>query len=134
MFIAGFSKELQTTFLNLAYTMVYADGRLDEREQLLLARYSVEIDPSIDMAQICKVDFAEGLAEFDVCSTSDKQKIFFELYAIALIDESYPDEEKNLVDMAKERFNISDNKTTAMKAAFEHFIDAYKKLNATVVE
>lgn len=42
MFIAGFSKEKQEKFLNLAYTMVYADGRLDQREQQIFIGYSVE--------------------------------------------------------------------------------------------
>lgn len=58
MFIAGFSKELQEKFLNLAYTMVYADGRLDEREQQIFAGYGVEVDPSIDMAKVHVVEFA----------------------------------------------------------------------------
>ena len=48
MFIAGFTKSQQEKFLNLAYTMVYADGRLDEREQQIFAGYSIEVDPSID--------------------------------------------------------------------------------------
>ncbi|MBR0288016.1 MAG: hypothetical protein IJQ82_03455, partial [Selenomonadaceae bacterium] len=101
MFIAGLTKEQQENFLNLAYTMVYADGRLDEREQLLFAGYSVEVDPSIDMAQVHTVDFTKTLATFDDCTISEKQKIFFELYAIALVDESYPEEEKTLVNLAK---------------------------------
>ena len=134
MFIAGLSKEQQENFLNLAYTMVYADGRLDEREQLLFAGYSVEVDPSIDMAQVHTVDYAQALAAFDECTTADKQKIFFELYAIALVDESYPESEKILVELAKKRFNISDEKMAAMKAAFEKFIDAYKNLRAVVTE
>ena len=134
MFIAGFSKELQEKFLNLAYTMVYADGRLDEREQLLFAGYSVEVDPSIDMAQVHSVDFAQELAAFDECTLADKQKIFFELYAIALVDESFPESEQNLVNLAKEHFNISDDKMTSMKAAFENFIDAYKKLSKVIMD
>ena len=134
MFIAGLSKEQQENFLNLAYTMVYADGRLDEREQLLFAGYSVEVDPSIDMAQVHTVDYAQALAAFDECVPAVKQKIFFELYAIALVDESYPESEKILVELAKKRFNISDEKMAAMKAAFEKFIDAYKNLRAVVTE
>lgn len=134
MFIAGFSKELQEKFLNLAYTMVYADGRLDEREQLLFAGYSVEVDPSIDMAQVHSVDFAQELAAFDECTPADKQKIFFELYAIALVDESFPESEQNLVNLAKEHFNILDDKMTSMKAAFENFIDAYKKLSKVIMD
>lgn len=134
MFIAGFSKELQEKFLNLAYTMVYADGRLDEREQLLFAGYSVEVDPSIDMAQVHAVDFAQELAAFDECTPADKQRIFFELYAIALVDESFPESEQTLVKLAKEHLNISDDKMASMKSAFENFIDAYKKLSKVVME
>lgn len=134
MFIAGFSKELQEKFLNLAYTMVYADGRLDEREQLLFAGYSVEVDPSIDMAQVHAVDFAQELTAFDECTPSDKQRVFFELYAIALVDESFPESEQALVDLAKEHFKISDDKMASMKSSFEHFIDAYKKLRTVVTE
>lgn len=134
MFIASLNKEQQENFLNLAYTMVYADGRLDEREQLLFAGYSVEVDPSIDMAQVHTVDYEQTLATFDECTPADKQKIFFELYAIALVDESYPESEKILVELTKKRFNISNEKMTAMKAAFENFIDAYKKLRTVVTE
>ncbi|MBR7025489.1 MAG: hypothetical protein IKI08_05720 [Selenomonadaceae bacterium] len=134
MFIAGFNKTQQEKFLNLAYTMVYADGRLDEREQQIFAGYSVEVDPSIDMAQVHAVDFATELAAFDDCTTVDKQKIFFELYAIALIDEDYPDAEKVLVEQAKERFNISDDKVAAMNSALKNFIDAYKNLHAVVTK
>ena len=134
MFIAGFTKEQQEKFLNLAYTMVYADGRLDQREQQIFIGYSVEIDPSINMAQVHAVDFEKELAAFDDCSVEDKQKIFFELYAIALIDEDYPESEKILVDLAKVRFNISDDKMAAMREALKTFIDAYKNLRAVVTE
>ena len=134
MFIAGFSKDLQEKFLNLAYTMVYADGRLDEREQQIFAGYSVEVDPSIDMSKVHAVDFAAELATFDECTAVDKQKIFFELYAIALIDESYPDAEKILVEQAKKRFNISDEKVAQMNSALKKFVDAYKNLNKVVTE
>ena len=134
MFIAGFGKEQQEKFLNLAYTMVYADGRLDEREQQLFAGYGVEVDPSIDMSKVHAVDFAAELSAFDECTAIDKQKIFFELYAIALIDEDYPDSEKVLVEQAKERFNISDDKVAQMGAALKNFIDAYKNLHTVVNE
>lgn len=43
---------------------------------MFIAGYSVEFAPSIDMAQVHEVD----------CTAVDKQKISFELYAIALID------------------------------------------------
>lgn len=134
MFIAGFTKEQQEKFLNLAYTMVYADGRLDKREQQIFVGYSIEIDPSIDMAKVHAVDFEKELATFDECSAIDKQKIFFELYAIALIDEDYPESEKVLVEAAKKLLNISDDKMAVMRGALQNFIEAYKNLCAVVTE
>ncbi len=86
------------------------------------------------MAQVHAVNFVAELAAFDECTTVDKQKIFFELYAIALIDESFPDAEKILVTQAKERFNISDDKFAAMDAALKNFVDAYKNLRAVVTD
>ena len=130
MFIARLPLEKQETFLNLAYTMVYADGRLDEREQLIFAGYQIESE--VDMSKVHKVDFEKELAKLDDCTKIEKQCVFMELYAIALIDESYPEEEKILVEAAKKHFDISDEKMSAMHDALKNFTDAYKKLYAVV--
>ena len=130
MFIAGFDRAKQEVFLNLAYTMVYADGRLDEKEQQLFASYQIETD--LDMSKVHKVDFEQELAVFDDCTMQEKQKIFFELYAIALIDEVYADEERKLVEIVKKRFNIPDDKMNDMKEALTTFINAYNKLSQVV--
>lgn len=130
MFIAGFDKHKQEVFLNLAYTMIYADGKLDEKEQMLFNSYQIEVE--VDMSKVHVVDFEKELAAFDECSKEDKQRIFFELYAIALIDNVYADEEKILTDIVKNRFNISDEKMEQMKNALTDFIDAYNNLQNTV--
>lgn len=130
MFIAKLTPEKQEAFLNLAYTMVYADGKLDDREQRLLDGYRIE--SAVDTSKVHKVDFENELAKLDDCTTVEKQCIFLELYAIALIDESYPEEEKILVETVKKHFNISAEKIAAMHEAFVNFIDAYKKLHAVV--
>ena len=43
MFLAGLSKEKQEAFLNLAHTMVYADGRLDENKKKIFESYKSEL-------------------------------------------------------------------------------------------
>ena len=130
MFIAGFDKQKQAMFLNLAYTMIYADGKLDEKEQMLFNSYQIEVN--VDMSSVHKVDFEEGLAVFDECLKEEKQRIFFELYAIALIDDVYADEEKVLVDIVKNRFNISEDKMNQMRNALLTFINAYNNLQSVV--
>lgn len=131
MFLSKLSQEKQEAFLNLAYTMVYADGRLAEEEKKLFDSYKLEL--TVDMSKAHKIDFAEGLAAFDNSSVTEKTGIFFELYAIALIDEDYPDEEKILVDIMQKRFNISDAKMQEMRDGLKNLTDAYAKL-AKIVE
>lgn len=130
MFIKGLKKELQAAFLNLAYTMVYADNQLAEEEKKIFDSYSLEVD--VDIKDAHEVDFAEELKVFDKCSDLIKRKIFFELYAIALIDEVYTDEEKELVEMMQKRFNISNEKMREMREGLEAVSAAYKKINDIV--
>lgn len=132
MFLSGLTREKQEAFLNLAYTMVYADGRLDAAEKKLFDTYKLETD--VDLSKAHKVDFAEGLAAFDDSSVEEKTGIFFELYAIALIDESYPEEEKVLVDIMQKRFGIPDSKMQEMRDGLKALTDAYANLARIVKE
>ena len=131
MFLSKLTREKQDAFLNLAYTMIYADGRLDAMEKKLFDSYKLELDA--DFSKAHKVDFAAGLAAFDDSSVTEKTGVFFELYAIALIDESYPDEEKVLVDVMQKRFGITDAKMREMRDGLKALTDAYANL-AKIVE
>ena len=126
MFLAQLTREKREAFLNLAYTMVYADGRLDPLEKKVIDTYKAELN--VDMSKAHKVDFAEGLAAFDDSSVEEKTGIFFELYAIALIDESYPEEERVLVEIMKKRLGITEEKMQEMRDGLKQFTDAYANL------
>ena len=104
MFISKLDPIRQTAFLNLAYTMIYADGRLDAAEKKLFYSYMGEVDVDLSKAQI--VDFKEELAIFNDCNVEEKLGVFFELYALALADKIYAKEEKELVEIAKEWQNV----------------------------
>ena len=132
MFLSKLTREKQEAFLNLAYTMIYADGRLDAAEQKLFDSYKLEIEHA-DLSKAHTVDFNEELAAFDDSSVAEKNGIFFELYAIALIDEAYPDEEKVLVDTMQKRFGITDAKMQEMRDGLKALTDAYANL-AKIVE
>ena len=120
MFLSKLTDKKQEAFLNLAYTMVYADGRLDATEKKLFDSYKLELDA--DLSKAHKVDFAEELAAFDDSTAEEK------LYAIALIDESYPAEEKVLVDLMQKRFGITDSKMREMREGLKALTDAYANL------
>lgn len=132
MFLSKLTHEKQVAFLNLAYTMVYADGRLDAAEKKLFDSYKLEIEHA-DLSKAHAVDFAQELTAFDDSSVTEKTGVFFELYAIALIDKAYPDEEKVLVDIMQKRFGITDAKMQQMRDGLKALTDAYANL-AKIVE
>ena len=126
MFLSKLNDKKQKAFLNLAYTMIYADGRLDAAEKKIFDSYKLEIEA--DFSKAHKVDFAEELAAFDDSDVEEKNGIFFELYAIALIDKSYPEEEKILVDIMQKRFGITETKMQEMRDGLKALTDAYANL------
>lgn len=127
MFLANLTDKKQEAFLNLAYTMVYADGRLDAAEKKLFDTYKLEIE-NADLSKAHAVDFNEELAAFDDSSVEEKTGVFFELYAIALIDEAYPEEERALVNIMQKRFGITDAKMQEMRDGLKALTDAYANL------
>ena len=131
MFVARLTPEKQEVFLNLAYTMVYADGRLDEKEDKLFKTYALEVGEEM-LAKAHNVDFEKELVKFADCSREEKLGVFFELYAIALIDESYPEEEKILVDIMQKHFDVSDDKMKEMRDGLKAFTDAVRNLEKIV--
>lgn len=131
MFVARLKPEKQEVFMNLAYTMVYADGKLDEKEDKLFKTYALEVGEEM-LNKAHNVDFEKELAKLDECTREEKLGVFFELYAIALIDESYPEEEKVLVDIMKKHFNVNDDKMTEMRDGLKTFTDAIRNLEKIV--
>lgn len=130
MFVKNLDKEKQAAFLNLAYTMIYADGRLDDREQQLFDSYSLEIDADFSKAHV--VDFEKELLKFDNCTQAQKLGIFYEIYAIALIDESYPEQEKVLIDIMQKYFGVTEEKMQEMRKGLQKLIDAIAYLKKIV--
>ena len=82
MFLGEFSKEEQAIFLNLAYTMMYADHELkdDEREKFQL--YQKEVEADITKAEV--VDFVAELAKFQNLDITKKKMLLFELLGMPL--------------------------------------------------
>ena len=130
MFLSGLDIKKQEAFLNLAYTMFYADGRLDKEEKKLFESYKLDLDA--DLSKAHKVDFNEELSAFDDCDKKIKTAIFFELYSIAPIDKEYPEEEKILVDIMQKHLGITDAKMQEMRDGLDAFTIAYRNLKRVV--
>lgn len=130
MFIGELTNELQVAFLNLAHTMMIADGEIAKQEKRIFESYAGEL--KVDLKVAHKVDFDEEIKIFTNCSTNVKKKVFYELYAIALIDERLDEAEKVYIDSMKKNLGISDDTISEMKRGLEQLIDAYKHIREIV--
>lgn len=132
MFIGELTNELQAAFLNLAHTMMIADGEIAKQEKRIFESYAAEIKVDLKLAH--EVNFDEEIKIFTNCSPDVKKKVFYELYAIALIDERLDEVEKAYVDSMKKNLGVSDETMSEMKSGLEQLIDAYKHIREIVEE
>lgn len=88
MFLGEFSKEEQAIFLNLAYTMMYADHELkdDEREKFQL--YQKEVEADITKAEV--VDFVAELAKFQNLDITKRRCSCLNCWALPLPTQNTP--------------------------------------------
>lgn len=127
MFLNDFSKEGQTVFLNLAYTLMQVDGKLESKEKEVFQAYKTEMGNGM-LIEAKVVDYNDELAKLGSISDSVKRKIYFELLALAKADSEYAESEKSLMNIVQERFSLSDQIVNQMDGLLDKISDVYREL------
>lgn len=130
MFLGNFSKEEQAVFLNLAYTMMYADHEVkdDEREKFQL--YQREVEADITKAEV--VDFAAEIAKLQNLDLPKKKMMLFELLGIAFADFEYADDERILIEQAASFLGVSPVDTDRMTTLVQDILRIYEEVNTVI--
>ncbi len=106
MFLCDLPRELVKPYLDLANTLIHADGVVEESESSILQLYATELNldrlPNLDI-----VDFANALSSFACLTQKVKKEVYFELFSLSYADSSCSDEERALLDKARQAFGIS---------------------------
>ena len=131
MFLGQFSKEEQAIFLNLAYTMMYADHEVkdDEREKFQL--YQTEVEADITQAEV--VDFVAELAKFQNLDITKKKMLLFELLGIAFADAEYAEDELVLMEQAAAFLSVSPVDMERMKTLVQDLAHIYQEVNEVIM-
>lgn len=96
MFLAEMKETQKEAFMTLAYTLVTADGILDEKEDNMMMQYKLEMGLPLSYNEsVGEVEDAVKL--FLSESDSLKKKIIFELVALAYTDGTYVEMERALI-------------------------------------
>ena len=106
MFLCDLPRELVKPYLDLANTLIHADGVVEESESSILQLYATELNadslPDLDI-----VDFTNALSSFAGLTQKVKKEVYFELFSLSYADSSCSDEERALLDKARQAFGIS---------------------------
>ena len=106
MFLCDLPRELVKPYLDLANTLIHTDGVVEESESSILQLYATELNldrlPNLDI-----VDFANALSSFAGLTQKVKKEVYFELFSLSYADSSCSDEERALLDKARQAFGIS---------------------------
>ena len=106
MFLCDLPRELVKPYLDLANTLIHADGVVEESESSILQLYATELNldrlPNLDI-----VDFANALSSFAGLTQKVKKEVYFELFSLSYADSSCSDEERALLDKARQALGIS---------------------------
>ena len=106
MFLCDLPRELVKPYLDLANTLIHTDGVVEESESSILQLYATELNldrlPNLDI-----VDFANALSSFAGLTQKVKKEVYFELFSLSYADSSCSDEERALLDKARQALEIS---------------------------
>ena len=106
MFLCDLPRELVKPYLDLANTLIHTDGVVEESESSILQLYATELNldrlPNLDI-----VDFANALSSFAGLTQKVKKEVYIELFSLSYADSSCSDEERALLDKARQALGIS---------------------------
>lgn len=130
MYLHEFSRPVQKVFLNMAYTLLWADRKCTEAEKSAFQSYGYEVQ--VDVNQVQKIDFKEEVQKLTKLTSPEKKKFFFELMTMAMSDFDYADEERELLLIVSDAFNLSKTDIQNMKQLIQDLLNDIQKINVFV--
>lgn len=128
MFLANLSDELKIDYLEIANALISSDNVLAEEELALLRITCYEMGYT-EIPKLGKDNINEVLKRLANADYSDRQKMYFELQALALADSIYADEERVFMKKIAESFGISDDKAAHYLSIVKMIGSIYAELN-----
>lgn len=130
MYLSEFNIDQQKCFLNLAYTLMCADGKLTKAEKEVFQSYKMEV--KADPSDAKKVAVQAELAKVADLSDEQKRKFYFELVGLALADMEYADNEMSFMKEVQTAFGIGDETAEQLEEFVTKISRIYAKLDYAI--
>ena len=130
MFLRDLDDKYKKPFLNLAYTIMSADGEFAEKEKVMLGiykhdlgmeSYKVNIDPKASLI-------------FKVLDRERKAEIYYELLRVVYADSEYSEEEAVILNRVQSEWQLSDEIDKEMREIVVKINIAYAQLYVLLSE
>lgn len=132
MFLAGLSKNEKYAFYALAKSIIAADRVLDDREQLLMGQFLLEMGITEEQIEAMTMEAALDLLE--ASSSVVKKQLFIELIGLVKCDEVIADSEKDLMDKIARSFCLTEETVQRLQDCVDELMLVYEKINDLVEE
>lgn len=132
MFLAEFSKKNQKSYLELAFALVNADGKVTDEELNTLNLYRAEIPDMQDIAAYRTDDISAAVMSLGKLDERSRKKMYFELISLAYTDNEFSDEEKEFINKIRAEFGLSVTDCNEMNIIAEGLMKMLNKLGDVI--
>ena len=115
MFLHDIPENLMGSFLNMAYSVIAADGKVTEEEKNMLDQYKLELNVK-ELPKMKEVDINKELDKFARLTDIVKREIFFELFSLTLIDNDFDDSERKIMNSIAKKLSVNKEDMKKSKA------------------
>lgn len=132
MYLSILKEEEKIMFLDLAYALSAADGKMSDEEKSMIDRYCDEMgiekrNPSInDKAKIVK-ELAKA------ADLQSKKIIIFELTGLAIADNTYDETEKQFINEAVSQFELTKEFMEECENIISEYLSFQNKINNLIL-
>ena len=131
MFLYDIPRDLIKPYLDLAYTLIHADGVVEESEDSILQLYATELNLD-HLPEMSIVDFPSTISLFDSLSPKIKKEVYFELFSLSYADSSCSSEERILLEEMRNRFMISSSEAEMIENITVKLLFDYEQLGMII--
>lgn len=133
MFLAKLANEEKLAFLNLAQTLIGADGVLNKDEVAMMEEYKVEMGLDIS-TEGSQEEIEQSINVFKNTTTAMKKQIAFELMALACADKEFAPVEHDLLEKLGASWELESSFLVACNKCVEELLNLYEKIGVLVGE
>ncbi len=132
MYLAGFREEEKNAFFTLAKSIIDADNKITESEEILLNQFLSEMAIKID--QVKQLSFNEAVDVFKGAGSETKKQVYVELFALTMCDADFAEEEQNLLLDIANKLDIPEETQVEIRNCVVDLLSIYERMNKLVEE